>query len=266
MVIYKEYDQAALNAQYNNRAAVPGFSRFVQQWQQHSEQVRKRIRICQDLRYGSHERECLDIFPASQANAPLQVFFHGGYWQAMDKEVFHFIADGFIEHGVTTVCVSYPLAPHASMDEIMRSCRKAIVWLYHHASEYNGDSNRMYVSGHSAGGHIVAMLMATHWNEFAENLPHDVIKGGCAISGLFSLIPIQLCYLNDVLGMDEATAQRNSPLFLSPTCSAPLIVSVGELESDEYHAQSRDLSAAWSQKGLAITELPVADANHFSTY
>jgi arylformamidase len=222
------------------------------------------VRFYQDLRYGSSEREYLDIFPAVQPNAPVQVFFHGGYWQAMEKAVFHFLANGFIDKGITVVCVNYPLAPQASMDEIVRACRHATVWLYQHISDYHGDPSRIYISGHSAGGHLVAMLMATQWKTFGEQIPQDLIKGGCAISGLFSLIPVQLCYLNTVLGMDEATAQRNSPLFLSPTCSAPLIISVGKLESDEYHAQSRDVAIKWEQQGVPVTEITVANANHFS--
>jgi arylformamidase len=264
MFIYKNYDKKALDGQYNNRAGVLDFAEIVQQWEDRSEQVRRCAKLFQDVRYGRNGREQLDIFPAPRPGSPIQAFFHGGYWQAMDKRMAHFLVDGFSKLQVTTVFVNYPLAPQASLDEIVTSCRNAIVWLYYHVAEYGGDPKRIYVSGSSAGGHIVAMLMATNWKEFAEDLPQDLIKGGCAISGLFDLTPIQLCYVNDNLGMDEATAQRNSPILLSPTCNSPLIISVGELESDEFHSQSREFSKVWSQKEIPITQLTLAQVNHFT--
>lgn len=264
MFVYKNYTQEALDRQYNNRQAVPDFAAIVVQWEADSEAFRQRARSHQELAYGRHPREMLDIFPAAQANAPLQVFFHGGYWQAMDKRVFHFIAEGFIDWGATTVFVNYPLAPQATMDEIIHSCRQAIVWLVRHGADYGGNIDQLYISGHSAGGHIVAMLMATAWPELDPALPADPIKGACAISGLFNLTPIQLCYLNSVLGLDEAMTRRNSPVGLDPACRCPLIVTVGEREPAEYQAQSQDLASAWSAKGLPITQIQASNADHFS--
>jgi arylformamidase len=211
-----------------------------------------------------HERERLDIFPAQQQPAPLQVFFHGGYWQAFSRDVFHFIAEGFINHHITTAYVNYPLGPQASMDEIVAACRNSLAWLYEHGAKYGGDPQKIYISGHSAGGHLVAMMLATDWPAWRPGLPRDLIKGGCAISGLFDLIPIQLSYVNDKLGMDEAIARRNSPVRLVPGCNSPLIIAVGERESAEYHAQSDDLAAAWSQAGVPITKLVLPAANHFT--
>ena len=264
MIIYKNYDKAALDSQYNNRARVPNFEQIVQRWETESEQLRQRVKSYRGVSYGSRAREYLDIFPAAHPGAPLQVFFHGGYWQALQSGVFHFITNGFLRHGITTVFVNYPLAPEASMDEIVEACRQAIIWLYRHAAEYGGNPNQIYISGHSAGGHLAAMLMATYWKTLAEELPHNLIKGGCAISGLFNLIPIQLSYVNDKIGLDKAAAQRNSPAFLTPASSSPLIVSVGGAESEEYHAQSQELTAAWSQHGLSITELILEGRHHFS--
>lgn len=263
MPIYKDYDQAALDRQYNNRAMVPDFAVIVQRWQDESARLRQRTPPHR-ASYGDHEREYVDIFPAGQTGTPVQLFFHGGYWQALESSVFHFVAGGFIERGVTTVLANYPLAPQATMDEIVAACRRALAWLYRHAADHGGDPQRIHLSGHSAGGHIVAMLMATDWPQSGADLPANLIKGGCAISGLFDLIPIQLSYVNDQIGMDEATARRNSPLLLPPQCRSPLIVSVGGAESDEYHAQSRDFAAAWSAQGLPITTLTIAGANHFS--
>ena len=264
MVIYKNYDQAALDRQYNNRTQVPDFAHIVAQWEEASEALRQQAYLCPNLAYGNHERERLDIFPALTPNAPVLVFFHGGYWQAMDKAVFHFVARGFIEHNVTVVLVNYPLAPAASMDIIVDSCRQAMRWLYTNISDYNGSPSKIYISGHSAGGHLVAMLLASSWPELGAAPPDDPIKGGCAISGLFNLMPIRLSYLNQILGLDQSAAQRNSPIVLRPNGGGTLIVAVGSLESDEYHAQSQELLQAWSQADLSLTYQPIGGANHFS--
>lgn len=264
MAVYKSYDQEGLDRQYNARATVPDFDQIVEHWKRRSQAFRQSNLRNADEQYGPHARERLDIFPAGEALAPTLVFFHGGYWQSMDKEVFQFIAAGFSRYGITTVFVNYPLAPEASMDKIIASCRQAMVWLHHNVAKHNGNPNNIHIAGHSAGGHIVAMLMTTNWQELDEGITNDLIKGGCAVSGLFDLRPIQLSYLNKVLGLDKAMTRRNSPVFLWPTCNSPLIVSVGQLESDEFHAQSQDLIEAWAEKGLAITRRVLANTDHFS--
>ena len=263
MSIYKNYDQAALDSQYNNRAKVPEFEAIVQGWQADSERVRQQLEGDLAVPYGPHEREYLDVFPAASAAAPVQVFFHGGYWHSLDTSLFDFIAEGFVRQGVTTVLVDYPLTPRVTMDGLLAACRRAMIWLHQHVANYNGDPQQLYLSGHSAGGHIVAMLLATAWREWADEVPEQLIRGGCAISGLFDLTPIRLSYVNDKVGLDEATANRNSPARLSPASASPLIVAVGEAESDEYQAQSRDLAAAW-RKHAPITEVTVPGANHFT--
>ena len=263
MSLYKNYDQPALDSQYNNRARVPEFEQIMQQWERDSDALRQRVSFQADSAYGAHPREILDIFPASHPGAPVHAFIHGGYWRSLDKELFHFIAAEFMRRDITYVAISYPLAPQATMDEIVASCRQAIIWLFRNIARYNGDPHRIHISGHSAGGHLVAMLMATNWPALAADLPSDPIKSGCAISGLFNLMPIQLCYVNEDLRMDEAVARYNSPVLLSPSCRSPLLVTVGGAESEEYLAQSQDLADAWSAQ-ISVTSLIVPEANHFS--
>jgi arylformamidase len=263
MTLYKNYDQQALDSQYNNRARVPEFEQILQQWERDSESLRQRISFQADIAYGPHPREILDIFPTSQPGAPVHAFIHGGYWRSLEKSLFHFIAAEFIRRDITYVAINYPLAPQATMDEIVSSCQQAIIWLYRNIARYNGDPQKIHISGHSAGGHLVAMLMATRWPALTADLPSDPIKSGCAISGLFNLIPIQLCYVNEDVRLDEAMARRNSPVFLSPSCRSPLIVAVGGAESEEYLAQSQDLVDAWSSQ-ISATPLIVPEANHFS--
>jgi arylformamidase len=243
---------------------VPNFANIGQGWERQSHLLRQRATHHEGVAYGPGAREYLDIFLGSKAEAPLHIFFHGGYWQGMQSNVFHFIANGFLERSITTILVNYPLAPAATMAEIIDACRQAMVWIYRHAAEYGANPHKIYISGHSAGGHLVAMLLATAWADWDDDLPADLIKGGCAISGLFNLIPIQRSYVNDNIGINEAMARQYSPVFLAPATISPLIISVGEAESAEYHAQSEELATTWTEKGAAIQTLTIAGANHFT--
>jgi len=264
MHVYKHYTREDLDRQYNARATVPDFALILECWNRRSEELRRYARMDEGVRYGAGQRQLMDVFPAPKPDSPLLAFFHGGYWQALDKRVFHFVAGDFIKRGITVAMVNYPLAPAASLDEVVTSCRQAMAWLHRHAVDYRCSPNRLFACGHSAGGHITAMLMATAWSRVADDLPVDLIKGGCALSGLFDLHPIRLSYLNDKLGMDEAAAQRNSPLYLKPACDCPLVVSVGAKESDEFHAQSKDFVSVWTGEGVPVNLMIVDGANHFS--
>jgi arylformamidase len=163
-----------------------------------------------------------------------------------------------------TAVTNYALAPEVDMDEIVRQNRAAMAWLYRHAAEYGGDRHRIYACGHSAGGHLVCMMLATDWPAFSPGLPQDVVKGACAISGLFDLEPIQLSYLNEVLRMTPKSAARNSPLQQTYVTKAPLLLVLGADESDEYHRQTSMMAAFWRQRG-APTKVVIPDnLDHFT--
>ena len=148
------------------------------------------------------------------------------------------------------------------LDTLVAQCRSAVVWVHGHAGELGGDPRRIFVSGHSAGGHLVAMLLATDWA--ALGAPADVVKGGCAISGLYDLEPIRLCYLNDVLALTPDAARRNSPVLLPRPATGSLLLAVGGDEGPEYHRQTNDLAAAWRGGGGALEVLDMAGHDHFS--
>lgn len=264
MYIYKQYDQAALDEQYNNRAKVHDFDAVVRDWGGRSEAFRNRTAGFLNLAYGKGERETLDIFPAATLGGPLHVFFHGGYWQAMDKSFFHFVGEELYRQGAHVAFVNYPLAPKATLDSIVSACRRSVSWLCKRSRELIGDTSGIYVSGHSAGGNLLGMLMATPWEEIGPEAVRPVLLGGCSLSGLFDLEPIRLSYLNDVLGLDAETVIRNSPLFLEPSCRFPLLLVTGSLESDEYQRQSLDLEREWGRLDVAVSHQSVPDADHFS--
>ena len=264
--VFRHYDRAALDREYNNRGKVPGYSEYLGRWPAQSERTRAELPTRLDVRYGSAAGETLDVVlpPSSRrSSAPIQLFIHGGYWMLLDKRDFSFVARAFHDAGVAVVVINYTLLPSVSLDELVRQCRAAIAWTYRNAGTFGGDPTRLFVSGHSAGGHLTAMAAATDWRAFA-GLPVDTIKGGCGISGLYDLEPIRLSYLNDTLRLTPDEAGRNSPILLTPPRSAPLLLPVGSLEGPEYHRQSEAMAAAWRTRGLTAEVRHLAGQDHFS--
>lgn len=259
MIIYKQYDQDSLDRQYNNRLNVPDHERHLQRWELLSREAEKKYKVVKNIPYGELPDEKLDIFPSDKPHSKTLVFIHGGYWYKHVAADFYMIAEAFRAYGVTTVLIDYPLMPMYPMEQLILSCRNAIHWVQQNISRYNGDPQEVYVSGHSAGGHLAAMMMVEGKQTFAYPL-----KGICAISGLYNLLPVQLCYVNEILKMDEETALRNSPVHLAPVAWCPLILTVGANESSEYLEQSRELYYAWTNQGVKTEILEIVGEDHFS--
>ncbi|HJU17217.1 MAG TPA: alpha/beta hydrolase [Stellaceae bacterium] len=250
---YRGMTRAQLDAAYNNSAAVPECDAIVADWAARSARLRSQCQGHLDLAYGDSPRERLDLLLAADPKAPTLVFIHGGYWQTNDKENYAFLAEGTQPHGINLAVVEYTLAPTARMDRIVAELRRSIGWLAEHLGDYGADPGRLYVSGHSAGGHLTAMAMT---------LP--AVRGGLAISGLYDLEPIRLSYLNEKLGLDAQEAERNSPLLHIPPMAGELVVAYGTRELPELCRQSIAYAQAWTERGLAGHLLPVDGADHFT--
>jgi acetyl esterase/lipase len=218
-----------------------------------SEKLRAARAFRADLRYGVTARERIDFFPAAQAGAPLLAFIHGGYWQTNDKEHSSFLAEGPLAHGISFALIEYTLAPEADIDRIVGEIERAVAWLHANAVELGADPARLYLSGHSAGGHLSAMMLG-----------RSPIAGAIAISGLYDLEPIRLNYLNEKLRLTEASARRNSPIRNLVPQSPPVTITVGADELPELVRQSADYAAALQSRGAASQYLAVEKHDHFS--
>jgi arylformamidase len=261
--VFRDYDQGALDREYDNRRKVADSAAYLARYPRESAATRRDLPCRLDLAYGPSPAETLDVFLApGPGPAPIQVFIHGGYWRALDKADFSFVARAFRPAGAAAVVVNYALVPAVDMDELVRQCRAAIAWVYRHAASFGGDPERLFVSGHSAGGHLVAMLFTTDWTAFG--LPPTVIRAGCGFSGLYDLEPIRLCFLNETLQLTPASTRRNSPVSLAPTTRAPLLLAVGGLEGPEYHRQTEALAAAWRPRGVPCEVMDLPGIHHFS--
>jgi arylformamidase len=191
------------------------------------------------------------------------MFIHGGYWRSLDKQDFSFLAPAWVDAGVSLAVVNYDLCPRVSMEEIVRQMLRASRWLWLQAEQYGMDQDRLYVGGHSAGGHLAAMLMCALYPVFDARLPKDLWRGGLAVSGLYDLRPLpRVPFLQQDLRLDDAAALRLSPAFMSPATRAPVMTSVGGDESGEFRRQNALLGERW--RAAFAGDVPMPGMNHFS--
>ncbi len=264
MAVYRDLDRAQLDREYNARATVPDIQPFVSRYAEESARMRARLPCHLDVAYGPTPDETLDIFPAASGGAlsPVRVFIHGGSWRLLGKDDSSFMADAFTRAGATVVAVNDALAPRMTLDEIVRQNRAAVAWLHGNVPTYGGDPERIHITGTSAGGHLVGMLVAGGWPS-RMGVPEDVLKGACAISGLFDLEPVRLCHPNAWLRLDAAAARRNSPIHHVPERGRPLILSFAEQDTREFKRQTQAYAEAWKARGLPCELIDMPGFNHF---
>ncbi len=262
-----ETQSAYYTRQYNARAGIPDHPQIFTRWQQESALVRRTQAGLLDLPTGPAAKERLDFYPAHRSGAPLLVFIHGGWWRSLDKSDFTFIVPGYRRAGFNVALTNYTLAPEASIEEITLQQLRALAWLYRNAERLEFDRERIVVAGHSAGGHLAAMMLAALWPVFGADLPRDLVKGGVLMSGLYDLAPVcHADFVNIDLKLDADSAFRLSPAHLPQAHPAPFVTAVGDLESDEFRRQTALIESRWAdgfkqQVALdGINHLTICDA------
>jgi len=254
---------AWFDAQYNNRARIPEHLQILAEWAERSAAARAALPATLDIAYGRDPAERLDLFPAATPRAPVLVYIHGGYWRALDKADASFIAPPFVAAGAAVVVTNYALCPAASIEEIVRQQRAALAWVWRHAAELGGDPERIVVAGHSAGGHLAAMTLATDWPAVDPRLPADLVKGALSLSGVFELEPLRHApFLASDLRLDAAAAERLSPIALAAP-KRPLFALVGGDESEEFLRQNTLIAETWGPAAVPVCEA-VTGRHHMS--
>lgn len=256
-------DPAWLDAQYNNRARVPEAPNILERWANASALARAQSDCVLDIAYGRAPGETLDVFRTTRADAPVFVFIHGGYWRALDKRDHSFVAPALVDAGAMVVVPNYALCPAVTIEHIALQMTQALAWTFRHAREHGGDPRRIVVGGHSAGGHLTAMMLACDWQQVGADLPERLVQGGLAISGVFEMEPIRHTpFLAGDLRLSAASARRLSPA-LMPAPAVPLVAVVGGDESEEFQRQNRCIREAWGAETVPVCEA-VPGTNHFT--
>ena len=254
----------AVERGYNNRAAVPEHPQWFERWARESREARERLAPHLDLRYGPNPKETLDLFlPAGRVRGTL-LFVHGGYWRALDKADHSFVAEPFVAQGIAVAVANYDLCPQVSVATIVEEIRRCVAWVVREGAAHGADPSRLVVSGHSAGGHLAAAMLATPAAMFGTG--RHPLAGAVSVSGVHDLAPMVLASFNTDLRLDEAEARRLSPVALQPVTDAPILVAVGGDETTEFLRQASLLWDAWPANRPAgtIGPLVIAGRHHFS--
>lgn len=246
---------------YNNRAAVPDHPQWFQRFAELSARTRDRYRPALDVRYGANPKETLDLFvPATRARGTF-VFIHGGYWRALDKADHLFVAGPFVDRGHAVAVINYDLCPDVTIATIVDECRRAVAWIVNEGERHGANVETIVVGGHSAGGHLAAMMVATPAEAFG--LARHPVAAAVSLSGVHDLRPLTLFSYNSDLRLDDAEAARLSPALHKPAITAPLLVAVGADETSEFVRQSQLMWDAWpANRPAGERELLAVPARH----
>jgi len=254
------------DAQYNLRAGRPDYEETViPNWIKDSKKARENLNCTLDVRYADGDNQKLDVFLCGDKKAPTLIWIHGGYWQRGDKSIYSFLASPFVEIGANVIIVGYDLCPNVSMTRISEELREAVSFIWNNGKILGINRDKISVMGHSAGGHLTQMMMATDWPARDSAFPLDIIKAGIPVSPLSYLEPVRLTLaLNANLQMDAIEANLESPMTNHPPhTNAPQLVVVGGAETDEFHRQSEMYVNSFKTQQRMIEMYVVPDVDHF---
>lgn len=261
-----KFDADWLERQYNNRARVPESADLMAAWARESARVRQSARAQLDQPYGSHPSETLDIFLPSKPGAhaaPVLFFIHGGWWRALDKSDHSWLAPAFCDQGAVVVIPNYALCPQVTIEHIALQMTRALAWTWRHAGELSADPRRLLVAGHSAGGHLSAMMLCARWDLVDPAMPPAAVQRALSLSGVFDLEPLrQTPFLQKDLRLTSASVQRLSPAGFPPPAGT-LHAVAGTLESDEFLRHNRLIQERWGSQVVPACEA-ISGCNHFT--
>lgn len=263
-IIWGGLTQEELDAAYSQGNWASNWEEVWARFVVNSEIARSRLGDPAVFRYGDGDDETLEVYATGKSHSPIQIFVHGGAWFTGDAARHGFLAENFVDRGAHFIAVNYASVDDTdgSLMPLADQVRRTIAWVYANAARFGGDSDRIFLSGHSAGAHLAAVALTTDWQDQFD-LPADVVKGGLLCSGMFDLEPVSLSDRREYVRFDEQTVDALSPQRHLDQLVSPIIVAYGSLESPEFQRQSRDFAAAASRQGKTVELLRAENYNHF---
>ena len=248
---------------YNPRLTVKGYARIIERWQRDAQKARARLDCYLDVPYGADQTENMDIFRARGPSKGLLMFIHGGYWRALDKSDFSFVAPALTDAGITVAVPNYALCPKVQVRDIVMQLVQAGAWLHRNGGNFGAPYGNLHVAGHSSGGHLAAMLLACQWPAYAHDLPKQVVRAALSMSGLYDLREIvKVPTVNCDVRLTDRSALAVSPAFLPPATDAPLYTAVGGDENEGFQIQNAIIRKKWERVHAADIACP--GDNHFT--
>lgn len=250
-MLYRGFSQQELEREYSPSSMIGGdLTPYMSAYSALSAQARSEFAVQENLVYGDNPEQMLDFFPGHTPNAPLHVFIHGGYWQALSQRESAMMAPAVIRNGHAFATVNYTLAPNARLGQMVNECRQALTWLAAQVDSLGIDLSHVTLSGHSAGAHLAAMIMATSADQFARAGLR--VREVILISGVYDLEPISLTSVNDPLQLTPVELHDLSPILNLPAPGPRYRITVGERDTGEFIRQSRDYAERLRKAGHSV--------------
>ena len=262
--LYRNMTPDELRLQYNPARSMPKAPQLFQSWKQRSADFRARAKAELGIAYGENPAARLDLFLPEASSPRLHVYIHGGYWQAFGKDDFSFMAEGLVRAGMAVAIVGYPLCPTVPFAGVIRHARLALAFLWREAGRLGVKPDKLQISGHAAGAHLCAMLLATLWSKFDEALAEDIIHSALLISGVYELEPLRFIETGRALRLTPEMAKRLSPISLRSASKARLLLSTGGQESAEFKRQTSVFGRLWARQGSNLEVITFPLRNHFT--
>jgi arylformamidase len=265
-IVWMGMDQTELDNAYDQAVYAPNQPLVHARRNAATARAKARLGAPQRFQYGASEIESVDVYRTKKNpdNAPINIYIHGGAWRNGRSADFAFLAEMIVDAGAHSV-----IADFSNIDDVggnlmtmAKQVRSAVAWVYNNASKFGGDKDRLYVTGHSSGGHLTSTVVTCDWGK-DFGLPKDIVKGAMLASGMYDLVPVRLSKRSKYVNFTDEIVDELSAIRHLDRLNCPIVVAHGTQETPEFQRQARDFAAAVKAAGKPITFIVGEGYNHF---